>query len=140
MLWVVAIATMLVLVTLFVHYEALHRVSVWMPKAVLSGHASMLVVVTAAVFAHLIEIGIYAGCYYLMESRLDLGRIGGDVEGNWLDYFYFSMAMYTTLGVGDLLPRGPMRLVSGIESLVGLLMITWSASFTYAWRERLHGD
>ena len=30
-----------------------------------------------------------------------------------------------------------MRLISGLESLVGLLLITWSASFTYLEMSRL---
>ena len=36
-----------------------------------------------------------------------------------------------SVGFGDLSPVGPIRLVSGLESLTGLLLITWSASFTY---------
>ena len=32
---------------------------------------------------------------------------------------------------GDLVPTGPIRFMAGMESVTGLLLITWSASFTY---------
>ncbi|MGE5242209.1 MAG: ion channel [Bacteroidota bacterium] len=43
---------------------------------------------------------------------------------------------YTSLGLGDVYPLGDLRLIAGIESLIGLLMIAWSASFTYLMMEK----
>jgi len=40
------------------------------------------------------------------------------------------------LGFGDLTPVGPVRLLAGVEALNGLLLIGWSASFTYISMER----
>ena len=42
-----------------------------------------------------------------------------------------------TLGLGDLSPVGTVRLLAGTESLTGLLLITWSASFTYLEMSRM---
>jgi hypothetical protein len=42
-----------------------------------------------------------------------------------------STETYASLGFGDVYPVGVMRLVAGIEALTGLLMIGWTASFTY---------
>ena len=47
------------------------------------------------------------------------------------DVLYFSLITYTSLGYGDIAPLGPARLLAGIESLIGLGLIAWSASFTY---------
>jgi hypothetical protein len=50
---------------------------------------------------------------------------------------------YTSLGFGDVYPIESMRLISGVEALTGLLMIAWSASFTYLAMEQfwtLHGS
>ncbi len=71
---------------------------------------------------------------------MGLGRIDGEIEGGGLDFFYFSITTYTTLGVGDLHPRGPLRLIAGVESLNGLVLIGWSASFTYLEMARFWED
>ena len=38
---------------------------------------------------------------------------------------------FTSLGLGDVCPHGPARLLTGIEALNGLLLIGWSPMFTY---------
>ncbi len=39
------------------------------------------------------------------------------------------------MGFGDIVPTGPLRFVCGVEALNGLLLIGWSASFTYVFME-----
>jgi hypothetical protein len=97
----------------------------------------MLVVIGAVFVAHIIEIVLYAGVFFLMERYLDLGTLEGQLEGGALDFFYFSITTYTTLGVGDVAPTGLIRVIAGIESLNGLVLIGWSASFTYLSMEKL---
>lgn len=81
---------------------------------------------------HVIEIWCYAIAYYWLEHQPDMGFVHGEHAIRTLfDAVYFSATIYTTLGLGDLSPVGAIRLVSGMESLTGLLLITWSASFTY---------
>ena len=53
------------------------------------------------------------------------------------DAVYFSAMTYSTVGFGDLSPVGALRLMSGMEAITGLLMITWSATFTYLEMSRL---
>lgn len=48
--------------------------------------------------------------------------------------------MYTTVGYGDLLPSGPIRFVAAMEALLGLMLIAWSASFTYLEMQRFWQD
>ena len=38
---------------------------------------------------------------------------------------------FTTLGFGDLNPLGALRIIASLKSLTGLVLIGWSASFTY---------
>jgi hypothetical protein len=71
-----------------------------------------------------------------MQAHFQLGALVGHLEGDFLDFFYFSIATYTTLGIGDVHPSGAMRLVAGVEALNGLVLIGWSASFTYLTMER----
>ena len=60
-----------------------------------------------------------------------LGDLKGDHKLEVLDYVYFSSMTYTTVGYGDLFPSGPLRFIAAMEALLGLMLITWSASFTY---------
>lgn len=49
---------------------------------------------------------------------------------------YFSVVVYTTLGLGDLVPEGAIRFLTGTEALTGSVLITWSASFTFLEMQR----
>jgi hypothetical protein len=126
----------LVAATVLIHYEVLRGTSLLLPRLAMPVRTRVLIVITACFLAHLLEIGLYAFAYYLLQVQLGLGVIAGETEGTFLDFFYFSITTYTTLGVGDLFPTGPIRLVSGIESLNGLVLIGWSASFTYLAMEK----
>ncbi|MHB8622686.1 MAG: ion channel [Sulfuricaulis sp.] len=44
---------------------------------------------------------------------------------------HFSAETYTSIGFGDIYPLGTLRMIAGIEAPSGLLLIGWSASFTY---------
>ena len=82
---------------------------------------------------------LYALAYYLLDfmtPMADIVDVGDNLSGGFLDYLYFSTVSYTSLGLGDLYPVGPVRLLTGIESLNGLLLIAWSASFTYLVMEK----
>ena len=39
------------------------------------------------------------------------------------DLLYFASVNYTTLGYGDILPHGDLRLLAGLEALNGMLLI-----------------
>lgn len=137
-----AIALLAVTATTLLHYEVLRRTSWLMPYLTTSSRIRLLprnrilVVIAGAMIGHLAEITLYAALYYGMHHGLGLGHIAGSVSGTFFDYFYFSTTTFTTLGVGDVYPEGPLRLVAGIASLNGLVLIGWSASFTYLSMEK----
>jgi len=121
----------LVALTVIVHYESLRAISSITANLGIPHRALSLVVIAGVLLAHLIEICLFAAGFFLMHTRFGLGAIAGDFNGTTLDYFYFSVTTYSTLGVGDLFPTGAIRLVAGIEALTGFVLIGWSASFTY---------
>ena len=47
------------------------------------------------------------------------------------DLLDFSLVNYTSLGYDDIVPLGPARVLAGVESFVGLVLIAWTASFTH---------
>jgi hypothetical protein len=140
MVLVTGVSIGLVIATVILHYEALRLVSGVIPRLAIPPRSRILVVLAAVFLAHVAEISLYAVVYYILQTHFGSGTLGGLVEGQGLDFFYFSIAMFTTLGTGDLVVSGPMRLIAGIESLNGLVLIGWSASFTYLSMEKFWED
>jgi len=122
-----------------IHYEGLHRLArryaVREPKR---DRRAMLAIIFALLALHIVEIWCYGIAYWSLLAVPDAGAIHGEQGFDTLfDAIYLSATTYTTLGFGDLAPVGAIRFVSGMESLAGLLLITWSASFTYLEMSRL---
>ncbi len=91
----------------------------------------------AAFAVHLLEIGLYGATMFALMHYAELGTLSGSGGGATLmNCLYFSAETYSTLGFGDLIPTGPIRLLAGTEALNGLLLIGWSASFAYIAMER----
>lgn len=80
---------------------------------------------------HMVEILIFAGAYWLSWEILGIGEIRGAFAGTAVDYVYFSLVCYTTIGFGDITPEGALRILAGLEGITGLVLITWSATFTF---------
>lgn len=121
----------LVMLSTFTHYEVLRFLSAYAPRIKIQPRARLLVVLFVTFFGHMSEITFYALAYFFLKDRFDLGNFGGHFVDSFSSYLYFSAETYTTIGMGDIYPLGPLRLITGIEALNGLLLIGWSASFTY---------
>jgi Ion channel len=131
MLIATILAAFLVILSTFTHYEVLRLLSAYVPRIRIRPRARLLVVLFGTFFGHLLEIGFYALAYFYLRDYSDLGNFGGQFVDRFASYLYFSAESYTSLGLGDIYPLGPLRLITGIEALNGLLLIGWSASFTY---------
>ncbi len=136
----VLLSLSLIAATVIVHYEFLRLTSAVSRGLSIPGRAQILVIIGMVFVAHLVEVALYAAIYFACQNWWGLGDIHGDTEGGMVDYFYFSITTFTTLGFGDLQPRGPVRLIAGFEFLNGLVLIGWSASFTYLSMERFWQD
>lgn len=128
---VIALSATLVGATTWLHHEILIQLARRLPYLTPHPHRRTLVTVFAATAAHMVQIVLYAAAFWFGEHSLRLGDVSGALEGTVVDYLYFSAATFTTLGVGDITAVGALRLLAAAESLNGLILITWSASFTY---------
>ena len=83
--------------------------------------------------AHVIEAFIYTLFFLWAVQGLQIGALNESGPAGkpptMMDYFYFSLVNFTTLGRGDLTPMGHLRFITGIEAFHGFLMITASGSF-----------
>lgn len=130
------ISIALVIASVLIHYESLRLTSDFIPRLVARPQQRILLVLATTMCVHIIVIALFAVGYFVMSELIGIGSMNGEFNGDAQDYFYYSATTYTTLGVGDVYARGPMRIVSGIQSLTGLVMISWSATFTYLHMER----
>ena len=125
------INSLVIMFAVLIHYEFLYRMSNIIPKMKIKHRFRIALGVFGALIAHSIEIWLFAIIYYLLPYFERLGRLTGEFDGSLMDSAYFSYTTYTTLGFGDIQPHGAIRNFVGLESLTGLLLITWTASFLY---------
>lgn len=130
------LAALLIAATILIHYETLRLTTIGASDLGVHPRMRLWMMLAAAIFSHLVHITLYAGGYVALEYGFELGAIEGPDSGRFNDAFYFSIVCYTTLGFGDIYPSGQLRLLSGIEALNGLVMVTWTASMTYLHMER----
>jgi len=121
------------------HDECLRFLTAAIDRLPGAGRRRLLLILPGLPVAHLIEIGGYISAFALGVHGLASGTFGGSAGGLGVTLFdmpCFSIAAFTSLGMGDLYPTGALRLIAGFETLNGLLLIGWSASFTYLAMER----
>lgn len=122
--------------TVLIHYEVLRITGKMLPDLPIRARQRVLVVIVACLIGHILEVGLYAAAFATLMQFPRFGSIAGLFDGTVTDYFYFSLTSYTTLGIGEVHPVGPIRMIVGLEALNGFLLITWSASFTYLMMQR----
>jgi hypothetical protein len=129
-------SSLLVVLCILIHYEVLRLTSDHLAELPVPPRARILVVVVACFAAHTIEVWLYGIAYFLSIEAFGLGGFGGQTASGFEDSVYFSAVTYTSLGLGDYYPTRGLRLIAGVEALNGLLLIGWSASFTYLAMEK----
>lgn len=136
--WIVA--AILVLMTIGIHYEIMRMVSdIIVPWALRKFHDRrvMMLITATLMLGHIAEIWIFALAMMAMCLIPAIGVLSGNIDGTLSSFLYFSAVNYTSTGYGDISPRGPLRSISASEGLAGLMMIAWSASFTFLKMEQI---
>lgn len=141
-----ALATVMVIVSVLVHYETMMLISDHLVPWGLrhaQGRRTIVLSLMALMLGHIVEIWLFAGALLGLSLVPAFGGFGGIFGGSVSDFLYFSAVNYTSLGYGDVHPLGSLRAIAVTEALTGLMMIAWSASFTYLkmeqiWQTRAH--
>ncbi len=136
MLLVTFLALFLVIATTLVHgvvlapaISAIHAFN--KPKTI-----RLVTVATVVVTIHVIEAGLYAVGFSL-GADWGLGGFKQTDAMNWMDYLYFSLVNYNTLGLGDIYPTDHLRFLAGVEALNGFLLISCSATFVHKFLKQI---
>ncbi|MCA9102120.1 MAG: potassium channel family protein [Pirellulales bacterium] len=151
-IWVISLAVACACVAL--HYEMLNGISIVLPKLPIPHRRRVTVAVLGVLVAHILEIYIFAAAIYLVEVGAEEEQLISGPAANsavadnepealqvsavkepratlFSNAAYLSFTTFTSLGYGDVVPVGNMRILAALEVLTGLLTIAWSASFIY---------
>ncbi len=138
-------------VTCLMVYECLRAIWAIMPRLTFAPRLRILLMIVPIYAVHIVNIWLYAGVFFLIENYTAIGSImrqSAAIRGHasapnydtFLDCLYFSSSTYTSLGFGDFLPTGNLRMLAAAEVLDGLVMIGWTISFTYLAMEKFWAD
>ncbi len=131
MIYVYLINLLVIGLAVLIHHEFLYRITLLMPLLNIRHRFRIVLGVFFALTAHTVEVWIFGIAFYVMNKSEAWGSLEGNFDGSLLDCVYFSFTSYTTLGTGDIVPFGDLRFLAALESLTGLVLITWTASFLY---------
>jgi hypothetical protein len=140
MVWVSLVCLLLLVLSTVIHYEALRGLSFALPRLRMPLRLKLVLVILGAFLAHALEVLMYGLAFYLLAGSAVLGALGSALPATLSTCLYFSAETYTSLGYGDIVPSGPLRMLAGMEALNGLLLIGWSASYAYLSMERFWVD
>ena len=129
MIQIVLITTLAVSLAIGLHFSALLAITNLLSHFHGTHPASIVLALFLAVVAHLSEILIFAIALQIMFS---MGLITFSIPSpDFHDLLYFSGTTYTTVGYGDIVLTGNGRTIAVVEGVMGLVLIAWTASFTY---------
>ncbi|MCZ4260085.1 ion channel [Limimaricola sp. G21655-S1] len=134
MIQAILLSILVVAICTAIHYGTLKTVSDAIARGGTTKRGRHLALTVGAVTAaHVIEALVYTAIFLWAARGLGIGELnvpGPETKDvGIMDYFYFSLVNFTTLGRGDLNPDGHLRFITGIEAFHGFLMITASGSF-----------
>ncbi len=134
---VVCVTVLAVGLAALTHFEGLMWLSGRFSRTSGPKRRVILYAVLLLIMLHTIEIWIFGLAHHMLLLWPETGKISGAIGLSIFDHVYFSAAVFTTVGFGDLPPVDPIRFLAGTEALTGLVLIGWSASFTYLEIEQL---
>ena len=128
MIWPIIFTVILVALSIKIHGLTLNYLSQNTSKKFI--YKDFIKISVFLIGSHLVQIVLFA-FYYYMSYQADSNQnlFGGNLSGSFLDFFYYSINCYTTLGTGDIFANGSMRIATGLEALIGLVLIAWTATF-----------
>ncbi|MEM8739600.1 MAG: ion channel [Planctomycetota bacterium] len=138
-----ATAVLAMLVSVVIHLAALELILRWVciPTRHLTG---LMIGVPLLMLSHVVQVGVFGAGLWALHAWYgpEVGELSGGFTPDPVSVWYFSASVFTTVGFGDIVATGAIRVFVGLEAIAGLVLITWSASFTFLgmqmnWRSRV---
>ena len=130
---VTVLSAALVIICVGIHLTCLKGLLALLSRIAHFRHFRVGMIVLGALIGHAVEIALFGIAFFFLSATERFGSITG-ASGktlDWGDSFYYSAVTYTSLGFGDLTPTGTLRVLSAVEVLTGVVLVTWTASFLF---------
>jgi hypothetical protein len=125
----IVIVAITVVACVYLHLGALVLLWSCYRRRVLPMRHLLAAMVLGVFFVHFLEIALFAVAIAALVG-LGLDSATGGLDLGHFDALYYSASYYTTTG-GPPLPTVPLRLLAVAESLTGVILIAWTASFLF---------
>ena len=135
-LTVILVTCAVIVACVVLHYEALAWLTKLLRQSQLRPRSRILFLIFALLLVHVLEIWIFGVAYLALVENPQFGALVAPYPIALFDSVYFSAVCFTTLGMGDIVPVGPIRFMVGSQSLCGFVLIAWSGSFTFVEMQR----
>ena len=134
---VVLVAMLLATGSALLHYEALRGISYLLPVLSIPPRRKILLIIYLGLLAHFLEIALFAaGISLFLDPGAGIALPAGVID----EAVYISFESFASLGTSAGYPMGPLRLLAGVEALVGLILIGWTTTFTFIAMKTLWDD
>lgn len=130
MLTALLLGIALFLLAVWFHLAAL-RVARRVSLASTGSHSARQLAVFLIILGSHLTVAAFFAVGFWFGYASGLGGFAQEPNMGVMDYFYFSLINVTTLGLGDIYPTGHLRVIAGIESLTGFLLISCSAQLVF---------
>jgi hypothetical protein len=135
MLPTVVVCLVAVILCVTVHLTVLRWLNdVVLPRFERHSRIAVGIMVLIAVVGHLFEIWLFSVAILVLGSWGD-NQFAEELQLDGFDAFYYSAVSYTSLGA-EPLHESSLRMLTAIEALTGLILITWTASFIFIVMQR----
>ena len=126
----------LILASAAIFYEVIAHLWLFLPKLEGRPRRQILLTLLTLFGAHTAVVWLFGLTFYGLEHEQGFGHLAGSIGQGMMDYVYFSSVTYSSLGLGDVYPTGGLRMLVGVEAIMGLILIGWTITFTYLVTEK----
>lgn len=105
-----------------------------LPRFSRRSRSAVGIMVLIALVGHLLEIWLFSVAILVLGSWQN-NQFAEELQLDGFDAFYYSAVSYTSLGA-EPLHETSLRMLTAIEALMGLILITWTASFIFIVMQR----
>lgn len=126
----ILIALGAVIITGSIHFYALRTVAAGLRAHNANAFPAYLAILVTGTLGQCLAAFLFA-LAYIVSADLGLGLLEAKEPLALSQVFSFSLVNLTTLGLGDVIPSGGLKVLAGIEAMTGFLLISCTASHVF---------